>query len=705
MTNSENPKSLYFKLEMYSDGLAYLSPKAQAAQDAASSLVVLQDFLLLASHTLEQQDCIGLAYSCPLGQKSMDFNDFLALATQEQGLEIKLNQLFAQLLTLKRLEKPLIALLQDNSFDLSLSSMLWADLRIGIKGCQLGFPANAYGLYPALGASLFATQSMGLQQALPLLTQGNTLTAEAAYQLGLLDAIASNKEDALLKARTIIADGMGNLAPSAAIPKEILDLTAIENILKKTQGLQPGINACTKLLQQVDKAELRDILSLDARLYSELWSDPQVISMIRSFYFGVAAAKASVEDQGENAFQPKKIGVIGAGMMGAGIAYEATKAGLQVALKDVQLDRATAGKAYAEKLCQKLVEKGLLDEKTATALLARILPTENMQDLAGADLIVEAVFEDKQLKASVTQESMDYLAADGVFASNTTSLPITELAAAASERAADFIGMHFFSPVDRMALVEIICGQQTSEATLAKALQIVRLLGKTPIVVYDGPAFFTSRIFFNYLLEGISMLLAGIPAERIETASKQAGFAVGPLSVLDEISLPLMLHVYEQLPSLHASQQKASAYLQQLIAAGRTGRKSGSGFYDYDKHSPQKNIWQDPSIQLLSVLPSMQSLQQRLLHVVALDSYRCLDEGVLRKPIDGDLGALLGIGYPRHTGGVFAHIDQVGIAAFVADCQSFADFGEQWKIPNTLLTLAARDFKFYTGFHSNWETT
>ena len=395
-----------------------------------------------------------------------------------------------------------------------------------------------------------------------------------------------------------------------------------------------------------------------------------------------------------------KVAVIGAGMMGSGIAYEVAKAGIDVILKDVDLQNAEKGRAYSEKLCNKLIELNKMKEDDKPKILERILPTDQLEDLDGAEIIVEAVFEDKRLKAEVINDSKRYLAQSGLFASNTTSLPISKLSKSFDDPSR-FIGLHFFSPVDRMALVEVIRGKETSEETLDKALSFVGKLKKIPIVVNDGPAFFTSRIFFYYLLEGITMLLEGVPMERIEEGAKLAGFAVGPLAVLDEISLPLMVHVYEQLPDMSFSQKRVYNYLQRMIKKGRTGRKSSRGFYDYPDNKPKK-YYSDPELKDLDSQISAKDIQDRLLAVLALDSYRCLEEGILFSPIDGDLGSVMGLGYPVQTGGVFGYIDMIGLDEFVKICENFSQYGDEWEIPDSLVKLRDEGFQFYDGFESNW---
>lgn len=417
--------------------------------------------------------------------------------------------------------------------------------------------------------------------------------------------------------------------------------------------------------------------------------------------YGIQNAKNPERLPGWPNFPFNKISVLGAGMMGSGIAYEVARAGIKVYLKDTDILFAKKGKIYSEKCCDKMIRRGKMTESEKEKILSLIYPTDKIADLADVDMIIEAIFEDKILKREVITNSSPFLKGNGFFASNTTSLPITELASYTANPES-FIGMHFFSPVDKMPLVEIILGKKTSEETLNKALHFALKLQKVPIVVQDSPAFFTSRIFFNYLLEAITMLLEGIPAAIIEAEAVNAGFAVSPLAVLDEISIPLMLHVYDQLPELSPSQKRCYSYLKKLVARGRTGRKSGKGFYNYDVSSKTKQVVEDETIPQTSQPIDKQTIQKRLLHVMALDSYRCLDEGVLDRPIDGDIGSILGVGFAKHTGGVFSYIDEVGIVQFLEDCESFSRFGEQWEVPASLIKLAEEKFSFYNGLESNW---
>ncbi|HEY4539015.1 MAG TPA: 3-hydroxyacyl-CoA dehydrogenase NAD-binding domain-containing protein, partial [Faecalibacter sp.] len=316
-------------------------------------------------------------------------------------------------------------------------------------------------------------------------------------------------------------------------------------------------------------------------------------------------------------------------------------------------------------------------------------------------LIIEAVFEDPQLKAIVTKESEPMIKSDGFFASNTSTLPISRLAEA-SVNPEKFIGIHFFSPVDKMPLVEIIVGKQTSDETLAHAIDYVTQIGKVPIVVNDSHGFFTSRVFGFYNFEAAAMVLEGINPQTIENVAKQAGMAIGPLAVMDEVSIELILRVIAQKESLNDNEKQLKDFFQKMADAGRLGKKVGKGFYDYPEGG-KKTLWKNEFVEVKAEQTvSNEDIAKRLMHAMALDSYRCLEEGVLNTTLDGDIGSMLGLGFAPHTGGVFSYIDMVGIQQFVADCDRFLPNGNQWEVPQSLRDLAAQNFKFYTGNTQNW---
>lgn len=692
----------FFHIEQDNQHIITIKPLTDEATEESTILDRIQEFVDLVARLLNEKEVRGLIYTCPLNNKQTDYTRlFYQVSNGQLDPEI-IQKTTWKALQWKTLGKPIVSILDSNCTGIGLATMLWSDYRIAGPQVKLGFPESKFGLFTGFAATITLAQLVGSTAALNLLTQAKLISNKEALELGLVNEVTTDSEQSLVLAKNWILE---NSKTSISTPSPTAVSAEFEEacaaVLKKTRGLLPGTNAVVQLLKTSQSLSLTEAVEAEAKLYHKVLNAPEPLHMVRTLHEGMLQAQHRDRIKSLGTYAIKKIGILGAGMMGSGIAYEAARAGISVVLKDVNRTQAEQGKAYSAKLCDKLLAQGQINSLQQQTLLANIQPSDQVADLVDADLIIEAVFEDLELKAEVTRQSLPYLAENGFFASNTTSLPITTLAAA-TDRPERFIGMHFFSPVDRMPLVEIICGTQTDRITLQKAIAIALRLGKIPIVVHDGPGFFTSRIFFNYLLEAITMLLEGIPASQIEDEAIQAGFAVGPLAVLDEISLELMLHVYDQFPALHNSQRRAYAHLSKMIKNGRKGRKSGHGFYDYDAASRTKTVWQNPALPTSGESPSSGIIQKRLLHVMALDSYRCLEEGVLEQPIDGDIGSILGVGYAAHTGGVFGHIDLTSLPIFVKECQSFLHLGEQWEVPRSLIERADRNFKFYTGFDSNW---
>lgn len=659
-------------------------------------------FVDLATAVLHEKEVRGLIYSCPLNNKQTDYLQLFEQVSSDQFGTEMLSKITLKALQWKELGKPIVSVLDTSCTGIGFATMLWSDYRIAGPQVKTGFPESKFGLFTGFGTTIRLPEIVGSTQALNLLTQGKLIKNREALELGLLNKEAIDFDHCLVLAKNWILEHLKTavtISDTIGMPAGFRETCS--TILKKTRGLLPGTNAVVELLKSNLSLSLTEAATAEATQYHRVLTLLEPLQMVRTLYVGILAAQDSNRIKSLGNYKAKKIGILGAGMMGSGIAYEAAKAGIAVVLKDVNSTQAELGKMYSIKLCDKLVAQGQIDSSQQQALLSNIQPSDQVADLIDSDLIIEAVFEDLELKAEVTRQSLPYLNENGFFASNTTSLPITGLATA-TDRPERFIGMHFFSPVDRMPLVEIICGAKTDQTTLQKAIAIALRLNKIPIVVHDGPGFFTSRIFFNYLLEAITMLLEGIPAHQIEEEAIWAGFAVGPLAVLDEISLELMLHVYDQFPALHNAQRRAYAHLSKMIKNGRKGRKSGHGFYDYDSVSKTKTIWQNPNLFTSGEPQSADVIRKRLLHVMALDSYRCLEEGILEQPMDGDIGSILGVGYAAHTGGVFGHIDHTSLPIFVKECQSFLSSGEQWDVPDSLQALADRNFKFYTDFDSNW---
>jgi 3-hydroxyacyl-CoA dehydrogenase/enoyl-CoA hydratase/3-hydroxybutyryl-CoA epimerase len=443
-------------------------------------------------------------------------------------------------------------------------------------------------------------------------------------------------------------------------------------------------------------------LRIESKYLAQLLTGPVARNLMRTMFVNKGLLDKLVQRPAdEPPSKVRKLGMLGAGMMGAGIANVTAAAGIDVVLIDSTAERAEQGKAQVAKLLQKDVERGKRSAESAAAILARITPATDYTLLADCDLVIEAVFEDRAVKAAVTEKALAVLPHEATFASNTSTLPITGLATV-SPRPAQFIGIHFFSPVEKMPLVEIILGKKTSRATLAKALDYVGQLRKTPIVVNDSRGFFTSRVFGTYCAEGRALLEEGVTPALIENAGRMAGMPVGPLAVTDEVSIDLQYKVARQTEvDLGKKYQTPIGWetLRRFVEDfKRMGRKSGAGFYDYPADAP-KHLWSqlDKLYPQAARQPTAAEVQQRLLYIQALESTRCFEEGVVTTAPEADLGSILGIGFPAWTGGVLSYIDTIGIAKFVADCEVLARrHGKRFRPSKWLKERAARNESFHT---------
>ncbi len=480
---------------------------------------------------------------------------------------------------------------------------------------------------------------------------------------------------------------------------------------KKTRGAVP---APEKILSAAVEGALVDFdtaLAIERRYFRELVTSQVAKNMIGTFWFQLNEVKSGrSRPAGVERRLTRKLGVLGAGMMGAGIAQVSAQAGIDVVLKDVSEQVAAKGKDGIAARLDRRVEQGKLDARQRDEVLARIHPTGSDADLAGCDLVIEAVFEDRDLKGRVLSAAEATALPDAVIASNTSTLPITGLAAAvpAPDR---FVGLHFFSPAHRMPLVEIIRGERTSDATLARAFDYVTQIGKTPIVVNDARGFYTSRTFATYITEGIAMVAEGVHPALVENVARKAGMAVGPLAVCDEVTLTLPLKIRQQtLADLADAPDSAGStgprgltdhpafdVLELMVTElGRPGRSGGAGFYDYPADGP-KRLW--PGLVERFTRPeagvSEQDVRDRLLYAQALETLRCLDEGVLTSVSDANVGSILGLGYAPWTGGTVQFVNSVGLAEFVDRADYLADtYGERFRPPASLRERAARGERF-----------
>jgi 3-hydroxyacyl-CoA dehydrogenase/enoyl-CoA hydratase/3-hydroxybutyryl-CoA epimerase len=453
-------------------------------------------------------------------------------------------------------------------------------------------------------------------------------------------------------------------------------------LAKQTRGNYPAPEAILSCMVEGLQVDMPTALRIESRYLAKLMTGVNARAMINTFFFNMNAIKSGQSRPGTAArFKPSKVGLLGAGMMGAGIAYVQASKGITSVLKDVSQEKADAGKAYSAKISQGLVDKGRMASAAQEKLLALIHPTAALQDLQDCDLIIEAVFENRELKARVTQEAEPLLKAGGFFASNTSTLPISGLAKA-STAPNKFVGIHFFSPVDKMKLVEIIRGKATDDETVARAFDYVQAIGKIPIVVNDSRGFFTSRVFGTFVMEGAAMLGEGIPAAAIENAGMQSGMPVGPLAVLDETALTLSVHVMDQTIADFAAEGKTyvptpgEALVAQMVRQHqRPGRAGGGGFYDYPaEKGAKKHLW--PQLKALYEKPdvawTITDLKDRLLYRQAVETARCLSENVLTSVHDANIGSIFGIGFPAWTGGAMQFVYGMGVEAFEARCAELA---------------------------------
>ena len=563
---------------------------------------------------------------------------------------------------------------------------------------QFGLPEVTLGLLPGASGVTKMTRLLGLMGAQPYLVEGKTFSPKEAKGLGLVhDLVApSDSAGAEMKARALawIAANPkaqhpwelkgykvpGGLPSSPAVAPMLAVAPAM--IKKQTRGLYPAPEAIMACMVEGLQVDLETALRIESRYLAKLMTGANARAMINTFFFNLNAIKSGQSRPKDvPRFKPTKVGLLGAGMMGAGIAYVQASKGIATVLKDVSQEKADLGKSFSARITQGRVDKGRMSADEQKKILDRIHATGSLADLQGCELIIEAVFENRDLKATVTREAEPLLAPGGFFASNTSTLPIGGLAKA-SVAPEKFIGIHFFSPVDKMKLVEIIRGQQTSDETVARAYDYVQAIGKMPIVVNDSRGFFTSRVFGTFVMEGVAMLAEGIPAAAIENAGVLCGMPVGPLAVLDETALSLTLHVMEQTRADFEAEGKAyvASEAQSLVADmvrkhKRTGRAGGAGFYEYPtEKGVKKFLWPElkPLFEKANARWDINEMKDRLLYRQAIETARCLSENVLTSVHEANIGSIFGIGFPPWTGGAMQFIYGMGIDAFARRADELA---------------------------------
>ncbi|MEB3967565.1 3-hydroxyacyl-CoA dehydrogenase NAD-binding domain-containing protein [Mycobacterium ulcerans] len=620
-----------------------------------------------------------------------------------------------QLRTLETLGKPVVAAINGAALGGGLEIALACHHRIAAdaKGSQLGLPEATLGLLPGGGGVTRTVRMFGIQNAfVSILSQGTRFKPAKAKEIGLVDEVLPTVEELVPAAKAWIKanpdsheqpwDKKGYKIPGGtpSSPGLASILPSFPALLRKQLKGAPMPAPKAILAAAVEGAQVDfDTASrIESRYFASLVTGQVAKNMIQAFFFDLQAINAGKSrPDGIGKTPITKIGVLGAGMMGAGIAYVSAKAGYDVVLKDVSAEAAAKGKGYSEKLVAKALERGRTTQEKGDALLARITPTSDAADLKGVDFVIEAVFENQELKHKVFQEIEDIVEPNAVLGSNTSTLPITGLATGV-KRQEDFIGVHFFSPVDKMPLVEIIKGEKTSDEALARVFDYTLAIGKTPIVVNDGRGFFTSRVIGTFVNEALAMLGEGVEPSSIEQAGSQAGYPAPPLQLSDELNLELMHKIatatrkgvedaggtYEPHP--------AEAVVEKMIEVGRSGRLKGAGFYEYPE-GKRAGLWPGlrETFKSGTSEPPLQDMIDRMLFAEALETQKCLDENVLMSTADANIGSIMGIGFPPWTGGSAQYIVGYegalgrGKEAFVTRARELAaKYGDRFLPPDSL---------------------
>ncbi|MFE3253007.1 3-hydroxyacyl-CoA dehydrogenase NAD-binding domain-containing protein [Streptomyces sp. NPDC059209] len=636
----------------------------------------------------------------------------------DAGLAVK-----RALRTIETLGKPVVAAINGAALGGGYEIALACHHRVALDapGSKIGLPEVTLGLLPAGGGVTRTVRLLGISDALlKVLLQGTQYSPRRARDNGLVHEVAATTEEMLDRARAFIDEHPESSQPwdvkgykipggTPSSPRFAANLPAFPaNLLKQTGGAPyPAPRNILAAAVEGSQVDFETAQTIEARYFTELVTGQTAKNMIQAFFFDLQAVNSGASRPKDvDRRTVRKVAVLGAGMMGAGIAYSCARAGIDVVLKDVTAEAAAKGKAYSEKLLAKAVARGRTTEADRDALLARITPTGEAADLAGCDAVIEAVFEDTALKHRVFQEIQDVVEPDALLCSNTSTLPITALAEGVA-RPADFIGLHFFSPVDKMPLVEIIKGGKTGDEALARAFDLVRQIRKTPIVVNDSRGFFTSRVIGRFINEGVAMVAEGVEPASVEQAAAQAGYPAKVLSLMDELTLTLPRRIRDE--TRRAVEESggtwtphpADAVIDRMVDDfGRPGRAGGAGFYDYAEDGSRAGLW--PGLREHFTKPDADvpftDMKERMLFSEALDSVRCLDENVLTTVADANIGSVMGIGFPAWTGGVLQYINgyEGGLPGFVARARELAaTYGERFTPPASLVARAERGETFH----------
>src|SRR4051794_38854678 len=637
----------------------------------------------------------------------------------------------ADLRRLEKLPRPVVAAINGAALGGGYEIALACNHRIVVddSSAVVGLPEATLGLLPGGGGVTRTVRMFGIQSELmDVLLQGTRFKPADARAKGLVDEVVASRDDLLPAAKAWVLehredvdaatnpwDRQGYRMPGGTphSPKLAAFLPAFPALLRQqTKGaVYPAQRAILSAAVEGAGVDFETASRVESRYLTKLITGQNFKNMTQAFFFDLQAINAGkFRPEGVETFRATRVAVLGAGMMGAGIAYSCARAGMDVVLKDVSLEAAERGKAYSERLNAKGIERGRLTAERSEEMLARITPTGDAADLAGCDLVIEAVFEDPGLKHQVFAEVIDHVDADALLCSNTSTLPITELATGV-DRPADFIGLHFFSPVDKMPLVEIIKGEKTSDEALAKAYDVVLQIRKTPIVVNDSRGFYTSRVIGTMVNEGLAMLAEGVHPMSLERAATQAGYPVGTLQLSDELNMELMAKIGKatkdaaERAGTPYDEHPGNAVVARMIELGRPSRLKGAGFYEY-VDGRRQGLWPGlgEAFPVAAEQPPPDDVKDRMLFAEALETAKCFEEGVIESSAAANIGSIMGIGFPANSGGAaqfmtgYQAVDShgegtgpIGLDAFLARADELAErYGERFRPTSYLRELAAK---------------
>ncbi len=662
-----------------------------AALDEALALDGLTGIIVASGH---KDFCVGADL------------DFVYRTRDAAGFIEQVGELHAVLRRLETCGKPVVAALTGSALGGGFEIALACHHRVALADprVQLGLPEVNLGVIPGGGGTQRLPRLVGVQPALEMLAQGQIVRPDKALAKGFIHATAPDADTLMQMARDWIGANPKATQPWDA-PKfrypgghphgaqgAQVFFGGAAMLTKKTAGVFDAPRAVMEVVYEGTLLDFESALQVEARAFTALVVGDQAKDMIRTFWYHKNAVDKQADlPQIEDA-RVGRIGILGAGMMGAGIAVVSARRGYDVVLRDIDQGALDRGVAHVEKEIGKLRH---LDADAKGALRARITGTLEADALKGCDLIIEAVFENIDLKHRVIRETEALLGEDAIFASNTSALPITDLAQA-SIRPENFVGLHFFSPVEKMPLLEIIAGEQTSEETLARALNYAKAIKKTAIVVGDGYGFYTSRFFSAYIVEGAQLVAEGYPPVLVERAAQAQGMVVPPLKVFDEVTLSLAAHASEMAQRyVDTPENDGMRLVKEMVALGRTGKADGAGFYDYS--AKPRRLWDGlaglatGAVEIDDVHEAVEALGQRLMLVQALEAARCMENGVLRHARDAEIGAIFGVGFAPNTGGPLAWMDRMGIPNVVAALDALAEqHGDRYAPPPSLRAMAEK---------------